>query len=74
MTKYTVKRRLRHDGKLYEPGDTVELDGVKVVPPLLAAKAIEEIKPEPKADQAPAGDAGQPQGEQPQGNGEKGKK
>ena len=40
MSKYTVKSRLDHDNRLYEPGKVVELDEEQAEP-LLAAQVIE---------------------------------
>lgn len=49
--KYLVKSRLEHDGKLYEPGKSVELDD-EAAAPLVAVHVIEPAAVEAEADKS----------------------
>lgn len=59
MPNYTVKSNLRHDGEVYKPGDTIELN-TKIADPLVkdgvladpTKKVEDEVALEPRAPKA----------------------
>ena len=55
MPKYPVKQKLRHDGKKYAAGDTVEMDA-KAAKRLAALGVLDEALAEKKSSGTGGGD------------------